>query len=193
MTKRYFAAMIACAAGIVLASANLIPALVDAGDVVTLGKVPELRAALGKEGAKAKPEIVAMLRGMVKSRRESVELYTQGNRPELAAKEQAEITVIEEFLPAQMDAAALEAAVAADARTRPCDDGSELCWNRRRLLGPWLRPWWREKCRSRISKGMGTTRRPCPFRGSLSPAPRGGTTMSSSVLRPIPASPARRW
>ena len=58
-------------------------------------------------------EILAMLRGMVKSRRESVELYTQGNRPELAAKEQVEITVIEEFLPAQMDAAALEAAVAA--------------------------------------------------------------------------------
>jgi hypothetical protein len=50
------------AAGIVLASANLIPALVDAGDVVTLGKVPELRAALGKDGAKAKPEVEAMLR-----------------------------------------------------------------------------------------------------------------------------------
>jgi len=58
-------------------------------------------------------EILAMLRGMVKSRRESVELYTQGNRPELAAKEQAEIAVIEGFLPAQMDAAALEAAIAA--------------------------------------------------------------------------------
>jgi len=50
------------ASGIVLASVNLIPALVDAGDVVTLGKVPELRAALGKDGAKAKPETVAMLR-----------------------------------------------------------------------------------------------------------------------------------
>jgi uncharacterized protein YqeY len=58
-------------------------------------------------------EILSMLRGMVKSRRESVELYTKGNRPELAAKEEAEIAVIETFLPAQMDAAALEAAVAA--------------------------------------------------------------------------------
>jgi len=58
-------------------------------------------------------EILAMLRGMVKSRRESVELYTKGNRPELAAKEEAEIAVIETFLPAQMDAAALEAAIAA--------------------------------------------------------------------------------
>jgi uncharacterized protein YqeY len=58
-------------------------------------------------------DIMAMLRGMVKSRRESVELYVKGNRPELAAKEEAEIAVIESFLPSQMDAAAMEAAVAA--------------------------------------------------------------------------------
>ena len=57
-------------------------------------------------------EIVAMLRGMVKSRRESVELYTKGNRPELAAKEEAEIAVIETFLPSQMDTASMEKAVA---------------------------------------------------------------------------------
>ncbi|WP_048862843.1 GatB/YqeY domain-containing protein, partial [Acidisphaera rubrifaciens] len=58
-------------------------------------------------------EIVALLRGMVKSRREAAELYRQGNRPELAEKEEAEIAVIEGFLPAAMDEAALEAAVAA--------------------------------------------------------------------------------
>jgi uncharacterized protein YqeY len=57
-------------------------------------------------------DIMAMLRGMVKSRRESVELYLKGNRPELAAKEEAEIAVIESFLPSQMDVAAMEAAVA---------------------------------------------------------------------------------
>ena len=57
-------------------------------------------------------EIIAMLRGMVKSRRESVALYRQGNRPELAAKEEAEITVIESFLPNQMDEAAMRQAVA---------------------------------------------------------------------------------
>jgi uncharacterized protein len=57
-------------------------------------------------------EIMAMLRGMVKSRRESVDLYKQGNRPELAAKEAAEIDVIEAFLPRQMDDAAMEQAVA---------------------------------------------------------------------------------
>ena len=54
-----------------------------------------------------------MLRGMVKSRRESVDLYRQGNRQDLVAKEEAEIAVIESFLPQQMDDAGIEAAVAA--------------------------------------------------------------------------------
>jgi len=57
-------------------------------------------------------QIVAMLRGMVKSRAESVALYRQGNRLELAEKEEAEIAVIESFLPQQMDEAAMAAAVA---------------------------------------------------------------------------------
>ena len=58
-------------------------------------------------------EVLSMLRGMVKSRRESVEMYRQGNRLELAEKEEAEIAVIEAFLPRQLDDAAIEAAVAA--------------------------------------------------------------------------------
>ena len=58
-------------------------------------------------------EILAMLRNMQKSRRESVEMYERGNRPELAAKETAEIAVIDAFLPTQMDAGATEAAVVA--------------------------------------------------------------------------------
>ena len=57
--------------------------------------------------------IIAMLRGMAKSRAESVALYRQGGRDELADKEQAEIAVIESFLPQQMDDAAMQAAVAA--------------------------------------------------------------------------------
>ena len=56
-------------------------------------------------------QIVAMLRGMVKSRAESAALYRQGNRLELVAKEEAEIAVIEEFLPQQMDEAAAKAAI----------------------------------------------------------------------------------
>lgn len=59
---RYGTRSKAGATGIVLASANIIPALVEAGDVATLGKVPELRAAVGKEGAKAPAASVALLR-----------------------------------------------------------------------------------------------------------------------------------
>jgi uncharacterized protein YqeY len=61
----------------------------------------------------AEADIVAMLRTMAKSRHESIDLYRQGNRPELVAKEEGEITVIEAFLPSQMDDAATEAAVVA--------------------------------------------------------------------------------
>ena len=49
---------------------------------------------------------------MIKQRRDSIEQFTKGNRPELAAAEAAEITVIEEFLPKALDDAALEALVA---------------------------------------------------------------------------------
>lgn len=55
--------------------------------------------------------IIAMLRGMAKSRAESVAMYRQGGREELAAKEEAEIAVVESFLPQQMDDAAMAAAV----------------------------------------------------------------------------------
>ena len=55
--------------------------------------------------------IIAMLRGMAKSRAESVTMYRQGGREELAAKEEAEIAVIDSFLPQQMDDAAMAAAV----------------------------------------------------------------------------------
>jgi uncharacterized protein YqeY len=48
---------------------------------------------------------------MIKQRRDSIEQFTKGNRPELAAKEAAEIQVIEEFLPKALDEAALEAMV----------------------------------------------------------------------------------
>ena len=46
--------------------------------------------------------VVEVLQKMVKQRRESIELYQKGGRPELAAAEQAEVDVIERFLPQQM-------------------------------------------------------------------------------------------
>src|ERR1700723_4117796 len=48
---------------------------------------------------------------MIKQRRDSIEQFTKGNRPELAAKEAAEIVVIEEFLPKALDEAGLAALV----------------------------------------------------------------------------------
>jgi len=48
---------------------------------------------------------------MIKQRRDSIEHFTKGGRPELAAKEAAEITVIEEFLPKALDEAGLRALV----------------------------------------------------------------------------------
>ncbi len=57
--------------------------------------------------------IIAVLTKMVKQRRDSVEQYTKGNRPDLAAKETAEIAVIEGYLPKQMDEAAAKEAIAA--------------------------------------------------------------------------------
>src|ERR1700690_228521 len=48
---------------------------------------------------------------MIKQRRDSIEQFTKGNRPELAAKEAAEIVVIEEFLPKALDEAGLHALV----------------------------------------------------------------------------------
>jgi len=80
---------------------------------MVLARLKDLDIAARPKGIAAIPdeEVVAMLRGMVKSRRESVVLYEQGNRPELAAKEVAEIAVIEGFLPQQMTDADLQAAV----------------------------------------------------------------------------------
>ena len=47
-------------------------------------------------------ELLAMMQGMIKQRNESIKLYNDGNRPDLAEKEQAEIVVIERFLPKQL-------------------------------------------------------------------------------------------
>jgi uncharacterized protein YqeY len=57
-------------------------------------------------------ESIKILQSLVKQRRDSVEQYTQGNRPELAAKEEAEIAIIEEYLPAALDEATIERIVA---------------------------------------------------------------------------------
>lgn len=57
--------------------------------------------------------ILGLLQTMVKQRRESITLYEQGNRPELAAQEKEEIAVIESYLPKQLSEAEIEAAAKA--------------------------------------------------------------------------------
>lgn len=59
------------------------------------------------------PEILAIMGKMVKQRQESARAYEEGGRLELAAKEINEIGVIEEFLPRQLGADEVEAAVKA--------------------------------------------------------------------------------
>lgn len=56
-------------------------------------------------------EELKMLQKQVKQRKESADIYTQQNRPELAEKELGEAKVIEEFLPAQMSLEEIEKAV----------------------------------------------------------------------------------
>ena len=88
----------------------------DAPRVSTLrmitSKLKDTDIAARPGGPVADDAIVAMLRGMTKSRRESIELYAKGNRADLVAKEEAEVAVIEAFLPATLDADALRMAVA---------------------------------------------------------------------------------
>ncbi len=70
----------------------------------------EIRAK-GKVTEIGDPEIQQMLQGMVKQRRESITLYEQGGRAELAEKERGEIAIIERFLPKQLSETETEAAI----------------------------------------------------------------------------------
>jgi uncharacterized protein YqeY len=58
-------------------------------------------------------EILGLLGKMIKQREESAAVYDQGGRPELAAKEREEISVIRSFMPRQMDDAETKAAIGA--------------------------------------------------------------------------------
>ncbi|KQN37711.1 aspartyl-tRNA amidotransferase [Sphingomonas sp. Leaf407] len=92
------------------------------GDKETTGTIRLIQSAIKNRdieartgGAPADDDtlVVEVLQKMVKQRRESIEMYEQGNRPELAAAEGREVAVIERFLPAQMDAEAAAAAIEA--------------------------------------------------------------------------------
>lgn len=89
-------------------------------DMVTVGAIRLIIAgqkekdveARGKGLEKASDaDLLSMMQTMIKQRNESIKVYNEGNRPDLAEKEQAEIEVITRFLPKQMNAEEIEAAI----------------------------------------------------------------------------------
>ena len=83
--------------------------------------------------------ITEVLQKMIKQRRESAELYRKGNREELAATEEAEIAVIERFLPKQMSddeaSAAIQAIIAETGATGMKDMGRVMSEVKAKLAG----------------------------------------------------------
>jgi uncharacterized protein YqeY len=66
-------------------------------------------------------DCLKVIKRLSKQRKDSIEQYIAGGRPELADDEKAELAVIEEFLPAQMTEADIEAKVAAKLAESPLD------------------------------------------------------------------------
>lgn len=89
-----------------LSTLRLINAAIKDRDIAARGE------GRGEDGV-PEAEVLAILGKMVKQRQESVKLYEEGGRLELAEKELAEIRVIEEFLPRQLAPAEIEAAITA--------------------------------------------------------------------------------
>ena len=87
----------------------------DAARTSTLRMVKAAITNREKEGGAAitDEEVLKLLRSQVKQRRDSVEQYQKGGRPELAQKEQAEIVIIEEYLPQAASQEEIDQAVAA--------------------------------------------------------------------------------
>ncbi|HST35489.1 MAG TPA: GatB/YqeY domain-containing protein [Allosphingosinicella sp.] len=83
--------------------------------------------------------VMEVLQKMIKQRRESIALYEQGGRAELAAAEAAEVAVIETFLPQQMGddelGAAVEAIIAETGASAMKDMGRVMALVKERLAG----------------------------------------------------------
>jgi uncharacterized protein len=85
-----------------------------AKDADKLSTLRMLKSAMGyaqiekKTESLSDPEITALIQKEVKKRRDSIEQYRSGGRPELADKEEKEITVLEAFLPTPLSPEELE-------------------------------------------------------------------------------------
>ncbi|KAF1690261.1 GatB/YqeY domain-containing protein [Pseudoxanthomonas taiwanensis] len=107
-------------------------AAMKAGDKDTLGVIRLINAAIKQKEVDEQTtlddaQVVAVLDRMVKQRRDSVAQYESAGREDLAAVERAEIAVIERYLPAKLDEAAIlaaiEAAIAQTGASGPADMG----------------------------------------------------------------------
>ena len=93
-----------------------ITAAMRAKDQARLAPLRMAKAALmnrevEKGRALEEPEVEQVIASLIKQRRDSIEQFTRGGRPELAAREAAEITLLETYLPPPVDQAAIEVAV----------------------------------------------------------------------------------
>ena len=95
-------------------------AAMRAGEKDRVGTIRLITSAIKSADIDARPsgkgdisdaDIVNVMSKMIKQRRDSIEQFTKGGRPELAAKEQAEIEVIEGYLPKQLGDADMKAAI----------------------------------------------------------------------------------
>jgi uncharacterized protein YqeY len=84
-------------------------------------------------------DVAAIVTKEVKTRRESVDAFRKGNREDLAAKEEAEIAILAEYLPQQLDdeeiAALVAEAVAATGASNARDMGKVMGWLAPRTRG----------------------------------------------------------
>jgi uncharacterized protein len=92
-------------------------AAMKARDELRLGALRMVKAAIQhKEIEKIRKldevESIQLLQTLVKQRKESIEQFTKGGRPELAEKESKELAIIESYLPAGATAAEMDAAIA---------------------------------------------------------------------------------
>jgi uncharacterized protein len=83
------------------------------GDSLRCSVIRMLISAIGyvemaKQATLSDTDIYGVISREIKQRKESIEAYTQGNRPELAAKEEAEMAILKAYLPAQMSSAEIE-------------------------------------------------------------------------------------
>jgi uncharacterized protein YqeY len=93
----------------------------------------------GAGGELKEEDETRLLQKLVKQRKDSLAIYQQQNRPDLARKEEEEITVIERFLPKQLDEQALKAAlskiIAETGASSPADIGKVMGAATKQLAG----------------------------------------------------------